>query len=99
MAKNDTRKGAWATGAAFAAFSGVVALRWLHGADLWTLQAAQRSASGFLNGLFSMFSFLGGVEIMGAALAALLVGLFLRGHRALAGRVLVAFVVAGLLEL
>jgi membrane-associated phospholipid phosphatase len=99
MAKESKRKWAWAIGAAFVAFSGAVALGWLKWADLWVLRAAQGYSSCFLNGLFRTFSFLGGVEIMGAALLLLLVGLLLSGRRALAGCILVAFVAAGLLEL
>jgi undecaprenyl-diphosphatase len=99
VAKNGTRKGAWAAGAAFVAFSGVVALGWLGGVDLWALWMVQEYAWGFLDSILGVFSFLGSVEIMGVALLALFAGLSLSGHRALAVRLLAAFVAAGLLEL
>jgi undecaprenyl-diphosphatase len=100
VAKNGTTsKGAWAAGAAFAAFSGAVALGWLYGADLWASRTAQEHSSGFLDNVLSAFSFLGSVEIAITALLVLLAGLFLRGRRALAGRILVIFVATGILEL
>jgi undecaprenyl-diphosphatase len=46
-----------------------------------------------------VFSLLGGVEVMGLALLVLLAGLFLRGRRTLAGRILAVFVAASILEL
>lgn len=99
MTKDTTRsKGVWVSGAAFAAFSGMVALGWTRGADLWALQETQEHYSRLLNtvlGIFSLF----GVEVSGIALLLLLAGLFLCGRRALAGRVLAAFVATGLLEL
>lgn len=99
MNKNGTRRGAWAVSATFAVFSGAVVLGWLYEADRWVLRTAQEHRSGFLDDAFSVFSFLGGVEVMGATLLVLLVGLFLRGRRALAGRILAVFVLAGILEL
>ena len=99
MNKNGTRRGAWAVGVTFAAFSGAVAFGWLYKADSWVLRTAQEHHSGFLDGALSVFSFLGGVEVMGVALLVLLVRLFLRGHRALAGRILAVFVLTGILEL
>ena len=88
MPKNSTSKGVWAVGAAFAAFSGIVALGWMYGTDLWVLRTAQEQSSGSLDDVLSAFSFLGDVEITGTALLVLLAGLFLRGRRALAGRIL-----------
>lgn len=81
------------------AFSGVVALGWLHGADLWVLRTAQKHSSDSLDDVLGVLSFPGGVEIMGVTLLVLLTGLLLGGNRALAGRILVAFVVTGVLEL
>lgn len=52
-----------------------------------------------MDGAFSVFSFLGGVEVIGATLLVLLAGLFLRGRHTLAGRILAVFVLAGILEL
>jgi hypothetical protein len=51
-----------------------------------------------VGGVSSLFPLPGGLEIMGAALLVLLVGLFLRGHRVLAGRILAVFVLTGFLE-
>ena len=99
MAKNGKRKGAWAFGVAFAAFSGVVALGWLYQVDLWVLRAAQEHSSSFLDGALGVLSFPGGVEITGMALLVLLAGLFLQGRWALAGRILVVFVATGMLKL
>jgi undecaprenyl-diphosphatase len=98
MTKNGTSKGAWAVGAAFVAFSAVVALSWTYGADLWTLRAVQDRSSGFLDAVLSVFSLLGGVEVAGLALLVLLAALFLNGHRAPAGRLLAIFVATGILE-
>ena len=99
MAKNGKRKGAWAFGVAFAAFSGVMALGWLYQVDLWVLRAAQEHSLSFLDSALGVLSFPGGVEIMGMALLVLLAGLFLQGRRALVGRILVIFVATGMLEL
>ena len=99
MTKNGKRKGAWAAGAALTALSGVVTLGWLYEADLWALRIAQEHHSGFLDGVLGLFPLLGGLEVSGAILSALLVGLFLRGRRALAGRILAVFVATGILEL
>jgi undecaprenyl-diphosphatase len=100
MAKNGTRrKGAWALGAAFAAFSGAVALGWLRGADLWVLRTVQEHSSGFLVAASSVLSVPGGLEVAGVALLVLLAGPFLRGRGTLARRLLTIFVVTGLLEI
>ncbi len=99
MTKNGTRKGAWAVSAAFVVFSVAVALGWLYEADLWALWTVQDHHSGFLDGALGVLTLLGGVEITGAALLVLLVGLFVRGRRVLAGRILAVFVATGLLEL
>ncbi len=96
MTKNGTKRGAWVFGAAFAAFSGVVALGWLYGVDSRTVQ---EHPSGFLMGMFSFFSLLGGAEVTVAALLVLAAALFSRGRRALAGRLLAVFVATGLLEI
>jgi undecaprenyl-diphosphatase len=99
MSKNGTRKGAWAAGAVFVVFTVAVALGWLYEGDLWTLWAVQDRRSSFLDGVLGVITLLGGVEITIAAMLVLLVGLFVRGRRALAGRILAVFVATGLLEL
>jgi membrane-associated phospholipid phosphatase len=93
------RKGAWAAGAAFAAFSGAVALGWLYGVDLWTLQTVQEHSWGFLDAVLNIFSLLGSVEAAELALLVMLMGLFLRGRQELAGRLLMIFVATGIMEL
>ena len=89
----------WAFGAAFVVFSGAVALGWLNEMDLWVLRTAQEHHSGFLDLASDIFSFPGGTEVAGTALIVLLAILFLRGRRALAGRLLAVFVATELLEL
>ena len=100
MTKNVARRlEVWAFGAAFVVFSGAVALGWLNEMDLWVLRTAQEHPSGFLDLASDIFSFPGGAEVAGTALIVLLAILFLRGHRALAGRLLAVFVATELLEL
>jgi undecaprenyl-diphosphatase len=99
MAKNKLIKVSWAVGAAFVAFTAAVALGWLYGADLWALEATQRYSSGLLDSVLSAFSFLGGAEIAGVILLVLLAWLMWRGRWRLAGRILIAFVATGILEL
>jgi membrane-associated phospholipid phosphatase len=81
------------------AFSGAVTLGWLYEPDLWALRTGQEHASTSLDAASSVFSFVGGLEVAGVALLVLLAGLLLHGRRALAGRLLVAFVTTGLVEL
>jgi undecaprenyl-diphosphatase len=100
MTKNVARRlEVWAFGAAFVVFSGAVALGWLNEMDLWVLRTAQEHHSGFLDLASDIFSFPGGAEVAGTALIVLLAILFLRGRRALAGRLLAVFVATELLEL
>lgn len=93
-----TRKAIWISGAAFVVFSGAVALGWMHKVDSRMLWTSQEHPSRFLDVLLSFFSLLGSVEVTGAILLVVLVMLFLRGYRLLAGRLLMAFVVAELVE-
>src|SRR5215207_8444120 len=99
MTKNGTRNVTWVAGTTFVLFSGAVAFKWLYTTDLWVLRTAQEHHSGFLDGVLSVFPFLGSVEVMGTALLVLLMGLFLRDCRTLAGRILAVFVATALLEL
>jgi membrane-associated phospholipid phosphatase len=92
------RKGTWIVGALFVAFSGAVALGWLRAVDSRALWTAQKPSSKILDALLSFFSLLGSVEVGGAVLLALLVTLSLRSYQVLAGRLLVAFMVAELTE-
>jgi undecaprenyl-diphosphatase len=85
--------------AAFVLLSAAAGAGLLHSFDLWALRTAQSYASGSLDDAGGLFSLLGGAGLTGMALAALLVVLLAQGRRELAGRLLVAFVVTGLLEL
>lgn len=89
----------WTSLAALALLSGAVGLEWLRGFDEWSLRAAQSDASERLDAAGTAFSMLGSVEVSGAALIAISTGLALRGKGALAGRVLIAFLSTGILEL
>jgi undecaprenyl-diphosphatase len=99
MSNNGMRKGSWAAGVAFVGFSGAVALGWLHEADLWVLRPAQEHHSGFLDGVLGLFPLIGGPEVSGVMLLALLTGLFVRDRRALMTPILLVLVTTGLLEL
>jgi len=70
----------------------------LHPLDLWILRAAQSRPSRILDALGVLFSVPGEAEFAGAVMLALAAGLFLTGRRTLAGSLLLAFVVTGLLE-
>jgi len=58
-----------------------------------------RTLFGLCGRRIELLPLLGGLEIIGAALLVLLVGLFLYGHRVLAGRIPAAFVLTSVLEL
>ena len=61
MAKNKDARSllAWVVGAAFAVFSGMVALGLLHRADLWALRILEEHTSGFLDKVAEIFSLFG----------------------------------------
>ncbi len=99
MTDNGMRKGSWAAGVAFVAFSGAVALGWLYEVDLWVLRTAQGHHSGFLDGVLGLFPLIGGPEASGVILLALLAGLFVRDRRALMTPILLVLVATGLVEL
>ncbi len=85
--------------AAFALFSAVVGTRLLYPLDARSLEAAQGRTSGVLDAAGTVFSVVGGVEVVGVAAGTLAVWLALSGRRKLAGRFLVALVATGLVEL
>ncbi len=85
--------------AAFVLFSAAAGARVLHPVDARILRAAQSRPSGVLDAAGTVFSVMGGVEFVGVAAAALTGWLVLNGRGSLAGRLLVAFVVTGLVEL
>src|ERR687894_3252225 len=88
----------WTSSAAFALLSAAAGTRLVQHVDVRILHAAQSRASENLDAAAAIFSVPGTLEYVGAALLALAAGLLLVGRGALAGRLLVAFVVTGLLE-
>ncbi len=66
--------------------------------DVRVLDLAQRHTSGVMDAVGLVTSVAGGVEFVALAAVALAAGLFLGGQRGLALRLLVAFVVTGLVE-
>ncbi|MBV9455860.1 MAG: phosphatase PAP2 family protein [Rubrobacter sp.] len=80
------------------AFSEAVALGWLHMADLWVLRKVREHPSDFLHWTSELFSLLGVAEITTLVLVGLLAALSLWGPKVLVGRLLVIFVVTGILE-
>ncbi len=85
--------------AAFVLFSAAAGARLLHPVDTRILRASQSRTSGLLDAAGTVFSVVGGVEFVGLAAAALAGWLALSGRGPLAGRLLVAFVVTGFIEL
>ncbi len=70
----------------------------LYGPDVYMIQMAQSHPSDFRDALGMSLSTLGGLEITAGLLLALVAGLFLKGRRRLAGRLLLAFLATGLVE-
>ncbi|MDQ4128073.1 MAG: phosphatase PAP2 family protein [Actinomycetota bacterium] len=87
------------SGAAFVLFSAATGARLLYPVDARVLEAAQGRTSGILDAAGTVFSVLGGVEFVGVGALALAGGLALGGRGSLAGRLLVAFIATGLIEL
>jgi membrane-associated phospholipid phosphatase len=89
----------WGSSAAFVLLSAAAGLRSLYPLDVRILRAAQSQPSEALDALGVLFSVPGAAEYAGTAMLVLAAALFFGGRRTLAGRLLVAFVVTGLLEL
>ncbi len=87
-----------ASAAAFAVLSAAAGARLLYPIDVWALRVAQHRTSETLDAAGRFFSVPGDLEYAATALVVLSAGLFLGGRRALAGRLLAAFVVTGLVE-
>ncbi len=85
--------------AAFVLFSAAAGAQLLYPVDTRILRASQSRTSGLLDAAGTVFSVVGGVEFVGLAAAALAAWLALSGRGPLAGRLLVAFVVTGFIEL
>lgn len=88
----------WLFGAAFVLLSAAAGTGWLYGPDDYLIRAAQSRPSVLLDALASSLSTLGGLGLTASLLLALVTGLLLKGRGRLAGRLLLAFLVTGLLE-
>jgi undecaprenyl-diphosphatase len=88
----------WISAIGFASLSAAAGTRLVHHVDVRILHVAQSRASETLDAAAAIFSVPGTLEYVGIALLALAAGLWLAGRRALAGRLLAAFVASGLLE-
>jgi undecaprenyl-diphosphatase len=89
----------WISSAAFLLFSAAAGLGLLHPFDIWVLRTAQSRPSGILDAAGTVLSVPGAVEYSGAAMLVLAIALLFGERRALAWRLLAAFVATGLLEL
>jgi hypothetical protein len=88
----------WPVGIAFALLSAASGIGWTHDPDVFVMSATQSHFSGLLDALGgSLLSALGALEVSGAFLLVLTVWLYKSGRRRLAGRLLLAFLVSGLL--
>ena len=83
---------------AFAFFSAAAGARLLHPIDKWALRVAQHRTSEALDAAGRLLSVPGDLEYAGTALVVLGVALFLGGRRILAGRLVAALLVTGLVE-
>jgi membrane-associated phospholipid phosphatase len=88
----------WLFGAAFVLFSAMAGARWLYESDVFVMRTVQIPSSSLLDFVARFLSAAGSWEVSGALLLALLAGLYGGSRRRLAGRLLVAFVVTGLVE-
>ena len=89
----------WASAATFALFTAAAGLGLFHGLDLRALRTTQEWNTAFFDGVGEFFSTLGGIAFTAIALLILISVLFYLGRRALAGRVLIAFLVTGVIEI
>jgi membrane-associated phospholipid phosphatase len=88
----------WLLGVAFVLLSAAAATGWLYSPDVLVMQATQGQPSDLLDALSRFFSALGTLEFALILLLALVAGLYKSGRRRLARRLLVAFLVTGLVE-
>jgi undecaprenyl-diphosphatase len=89
----------WISSLAFVLLSAAAGLRLLYPLDLRVLRAAQSQPSEVLDAAGVLLSVPGGAEFSALGILALAAGLFFTGRRTLAARLLVVFVLTGLLEL
>ena len=88
----------WLFGTAFVLLSAAAGTGLLQGPDSLLMQAAQSRPSFSLDVIASLCSALGSLELTAIFLFALVTGLFLSGRRRLVARLLLAFLITGLLE-
>lgn len=88
----------WLFGAAFVLLSAAAGTGALQGTDSLLIQAAQSHPSFLLDVVARLCSTLGSLELTAVFLLALVTGLLLSGRRQLATRLLLAFLLTGLLE-
>lgn len=67
--------------------------------DHWTLDLAQRNTSAVMDAVGLVASIVGSVEFVAVAVLAIAAGLLVQGQGRLASRLLIAFVMSGLIEL
>jgi len=89
----------WAFEAALVLLSAAAGVGWLYRLDVALMGATQSYTSGLLDTVSELLSALGSWEITGALFLVLVAVLFLVGRQRLAGRLLLAFMATGLLEL
>jgi undecaprenyl-diphosphatase len=89
----------WISLVAFVLLSAAATARLLYPGDVWVLHAVQSRASESLDTAGTFFSVPGAAVYAGVAMLVLVAALFLADRRVLAGRLLVAFLATGLLEL
>ena len=86
------------TGLLFALLSALAGTGLTYGLDLALIQAAHTRTSPSLDNVGTFFSTAGGLELTSLLVLGLAALLYLRGHRRLAARFLVAFLVASAVE-
>ena len=89
----------WISSLAFVALSAAAGLRLIYPLDARILRAAQSEPSEVLDAAGVVFSVPGGAEYAAAAILALAFSLYFTGRQPLAGRLLLAFVLTGVVEL
>jgi membrane-associated phospholipid phosphatase len=88
----------WLLGTTFVLLSVLAGTGLLYRTDLFVVRTVQSLSSELLNLVAIFLSAIGSWEPSGVLLVALLVGLYWNGRRRLAGRLLIAFLITGLLE-
>jgi membrane-associated phospholipid phosphatase len=88
----------WLLGTTFVLLSVLAGTGLLYRPDLFVVRTVQSLSSELLNLVAIFLSAIGSWEPSGVLLVALLVGLYWNGRRRLAGRLLIAFLITGLLE-